>query len=270
MTATLFADTNENNSVPSWWGGTSQPGASSEQQQELAIFAETLLKPVSFNICDYFSVQRDLRQYVSQFYVADPLWKELKALHRKCDYLGMLGVIKGEKLREYPSKAEISSLFTVLKEHRFRPKLQLTHKLNAKYYAIPGKNPDSIFLIPHPDISVETHGFRIVHTMCFYVCVVDDVHESITGKYKSAKNKVKEDMRLAKIYKEDGEKKLNDIEGIYRKEIGRWMATTKVKVAADSLIKDRKPLPATFWLKRRSVDKQTVKEPGASAENISE
>ena len=69
------------------------------------------IAPLSFNVGSYFYIQEDLKRYISELAVNDPQWNELKKLHSRKDYLGMIGVLKKEKLREYPSKEEIKSLY---------------------------------------------------------------------------------------------------------------------------------------------------------------
>ena len=65
-----------------------------------AELARELFEPLSFNLGDYFFVQDDLKKYVSELSVRNPAWNELKMHHDNHDYLGILGVLCGEKLRD--------------------------------------------------------------------------------------------------------------------------------------------------------------------------
>ena len=209
--------------------------------------AKELFAPLSFNIGDYFYIQEDLKQYVSQLSVEGSTWEELKRHHDKKDYLGMLGVIKKEKLHDYPPAGTIRKLHAELIGNGlsapFRLKASFTHKVNVVCRAFPGKNTGGLFL--GTDYKNILFQFRMKAGKCFYIYSPDDQINAMIKQYGNARDTIREDMKMARIFKEDGEAKIARLCEKQFRDTLKWLATAKV--SPGDAIADRKPLPPSFW-----------------------
>lgn len=217
------------------------------ETRERAALAEELFSPISFNLGDYFYVQEDLKRYISEFAVNDPQWVELKKLHSRKDYLGMLGVLKKEKLREYPSKDEIRRFHSLLMGEGFggcyfRLSISLTHKISIVLRAFPGKQTGVML---GQDFQNTTWTFRIAGGKCFYIYSPDEKINVLIKHYGDARDKVREDMKLARIFKEEGEAKIATLCYQQFNSTIHWLASSKVRTG--DFIYGRKPLPNSFW-----------------------
>ena len=214
-----------------------------------AELARELFEPLSFNLGDYFFVQEDLKKYISELSVRNAAWDELKRYHDNHDYLGMLGVLSGEKLRDYPSEETIRRLHTILVESpilasivRFQLSVSLTRKINIVCRAFPGKDA-GIFL--GTDFQNMNWQFKIKGGKCFYIYSPDNRINAIIKQYGDARDKVREDMKMARIFKDDGEKKIAGLCERQYNDTLRWLATAKV--VAGEPIAGRTPLLPSFW-----------------------
>ena len=217
------------------------------EQRERAALAEELFAPISFNLGNYFYVQEDLKRYISEFTVNDPQWTELKKLHASKDYLGMIGVLKKEKLREYPPKNEIKRFHSLLMGEvfggcHFKLSISLTHKINVVLRAFPGKKTGVML---GQDFQNVTWTFKIPGGKCFYIYSPDDKINVIIKRYGDACDKVREDMKMARIFKEEGEAKIAALCDQQFNTTIKWLASSKVM--AGDFINGRKPLPNSFW-----------------------
>ena len=212
-----------------------------------AELAKELFEPLSFNIGDYFFIQEDLKKYISGLSVNNAAWDELKRYHDRQDYLGMLGVLNREKLREYPSEETIRRLHAELVGNalttrigHFMLSLSMTRKINITCRAFPGKDTGLW-------IGAENRQclFKIKAGKCFYIYSPDNRINDLIKQYDGARDKVREDVRMARIFKEDGEKKIADLCERQYNDTLRWLAAAKV-VAGDP-IAGRVPLQPSFW-----------------------
>ena len=240
------------------------------EMKERAAFAEELFAPLSFNVGSYFYIQEDLKRYISELAVNDPQWNELKKLHSRKDYLGMIGVLKKEKLREYPSKEEIKSLYLRLTGEGlgcyFRLSVLLTHNIKVVCRAFPGKQ-SGVFL--STDFLSPSWTFKILGGKCFYIYSPDEKIDTIIKRYGDARDKVREDMKMARIYKDEGEAKIAALCDHQFNSTLKWLATAKVKTG--DFINGRKPLPTHFWKDfsleaTKNVPDNAVKEGGATGD----
>ena len=197
-----------------------------------AELARELFEPLSFNLGDYFFVQDDLKKYVSELSVRNPAWNELKMHHDNHDYLGMLGVLCGEKLRDYPSEETIRRLHEELignvmlaRNGNFSLSYSLTRKMNIVCRAFPGKDTG----IPlGKDFQNYLWQFKIKGGKCFYIYSPDNRIDAMIKQYGDARDKVRADMKMARIFKDDGEKKIAELCERQCNDTLRWLATTKV------------------------------------------
>ena len=224
--------------------------------KERAAFAEELFAPLSFNIGSYFYIQEDLKRYISELAVNDPQWNELKKLHSRKDYLGMIGVLKKEKLREYPPKEEIKKLYSTFMGNHifgscFRLSISFTHKINIMCRVFPGRQPDLILSTDQNSSLI----FKVGREKCFYIYSPDERIDTIIKRYGDARDKIREDMKMARIYKDEGEAKIAALCDQQFNSTLKWLAATKVK--AGDTINGRKPLPAHFW---KEFNSDTTKE----------
>ena len=214
-----------------------------------AELARELFEPLSFNLGDYFFVQDDLKKYVSELSVRNPAWNELKMHHDNHDYLGILGVLCGEKLRDYPSEETIRRLHDELignvmlaRNGNFSLSYSLTRKMNIVCRAFPGKDTG----IPlGKDFQNYLWQFKIKGGKCFYIYSPDNRIDAMIKQYGDARDKVREDMKMARIFKDDGEKKIAELCERQCNDTLRWLATTKV--VAGEPITGRVPLQPSFW-----------------------
>ena len=215
-----------------------------------AELAKKLFEPVSFNIGDYFFIQDDLKKYISGLSVNNAAWDELKKYHDRQDYLGMLGVLNREKLREYPSEETIRKLHAELvgdamytRIGHFTLSLSTTRKINVTCRAFPGKDTGIWIRTDDPN----NQGlFKIKGGKCFYIYSPDERINSMIKRYADARDKVREDIRMARIFKEDGEKKIADLCERQYNDTLRWLAMAKVAVGDP--IEGRVPLQPSFWM----------------------
>ena len=214
-----------------------------------AELARELFEPVSFNIGDYFFIQEDLKKYISGLSVNNAAWDELKKYHDRQDYLGMLGVLNREKLHEYPSEETIRRLHAELVGNalftrigHFMLSLSMTRKINVTCHAFPGKDTG---LWIRSEEANRQYLFKIKGGKCFYIYSPDERINSTIKRYADARDKVREDMKLARIFKEDGEKKIADLCERQYNDTLRWLATAKV--VAGEPIAGRVPLQPSFW-----------------------
>ena len=214
-----------------------------------AELAKELFEPVSFNIGDYFFIQEDLKKYISELSVRNPAWDELKRCHDRQDYLGMLGVLNREKLREYPSEETIRRLYAELAGNaglvrigHFTISISLTRKMNIVCRAFPGKDA-GVYL--GQDFLNSQWMFKIKGGKCFYIYSPDERVNSTIKRYADARDKVRDDMKMARIFKEDGERKIADLCERQYNDTLRWLATAKV--VAGEPIAGRVPLQPSFW-----------------------
>ena len=114
--------------------------------------------------------------------------------------------------------------------------------MNVICRAFPGKKT-SVYL--GRDFQSIQWQFKIKEGKCFYIYSPDERINSKIKRYADARDKVREDMNLARIFKEDGEKKIADLCDRQYNDTLRWLATAKV-VAGDP-IAGRVPLQPSFW-----------------------
>lgn len=214
-----------------------------------AELARELFEPLSFNLGDYFFVQEDLKKYISELSVRGAAWEELKRNHDNHDYLGMLGVLSGEKLRDYPSEETIRRLHAALVDNsaaarfgQFQLSVSLTRKMHIVCRAFPGKDA---YIYLGNDFQNIAWQFKIKGGKCFYIYSPDNRINAIIKQYGDARDKVREDMKMARIFKDDGEKKIAELCERQYNDTLRWLATTKV--TAGEPIAGRVPLQPSFW-----------------------
>ena len=214
-----------------------------------AELARELFEPLSFNIGDYFFIQEDLKKYVSGLSVRNPAWDELKRCHDRQDYIGILGILGGEKLREYPSESTIRQRHAELvgssglnRVGPFMLSISLVRRMNVICRAFPGKKTSVCLGTDFQSIQWQ---FKIKEGKCFYIYSPDERINSTIKRYADARDKVREDMNLARIFKEDGEKKIADLCDRQYNDTLRWLATAKV--VAGEPIAGRVPLQPSFW-----------------------
>ena len=228
--------------------------AMDSEMQGRAALAEELFAPVSFNIGSYFYIQEDLKQYMSGLTVNDPQWAELKKLHAKKDYLGMIGVLKGEKQRGYPPKEEIRRLHERFLQGGYggrRISYSLTHKITTICRAFPGSN---VNIMLGQDFRNSLCAFTLSSGKCMYIYSPDEKIDLMIKKYGDARDKVREDIKLARIYKEEGEAKIAELNEKQFKATLKWLATAKVKPG--ELVNSRKPMSVAFWREFNSAGKE--------------
>ena len=214
-----------------------------------AELARELFAPVSFNIGDYFFIQEDLKKYISGLSVNNAAWDELKRYHDRRDYLGMLGVLNMEKLREYPSEETIRRLYAELVGNagmtrigHFTLSISLTRNIPLACRSFNGKTTGH--WIRSGDLN--NQGLFVIKAgKCFYIYSPDSRINDLIKVYSDARDKVREDMKMARIFKEDGEKKIADLCERQYNDTLRWLATAKV--IAGEPIAGRVPLQPSFW-----------------------
>ena len=253
--------------------GGAEPEASLPRDRR-AELARELFEPLSFNIGDYFFVQEDLKKYISELSVRNPAWDELKRCHDRQDSLGMLGVLNREKLREYPSEETIRRLYAelvgnaaVTRIGHFTLSISLTRKINIVCRAFPGKD-SGVYL--GQDFHNNQWIFKIKGGKCFYIYSPDDRINATIKRYADSRDNVREDMKMARIFRDEGEKKLAGLcERQYRDTL-KWLATAKV--TAGEPIAGRTPLPPSFWREFNGERKKIAPsgQPGAFGKNDSE
>ena len=97
------------------------------EQKERAEYAEKMLSEISFKLGSYCKMQKDLWNYVSTCEVTERDWATLKDMQLKKDWLGMLNVIGGTSMSDYPSINTIENMIEKLKKREFHLALKFTH-----------------------------------------------------------------------------------------------------------------------------------------------
>lgn len=230
------------------------------EAHEREAYAKELFAPVSFNLGSYFYIQEDLKQYISDFSVVGNQWGELKALHDSGDYLGMLGVLSGRKLREYPDKEGIKRLYSKMLggmfSQNYRVSLAATHNINLVCRAFPGMDCHLPGITALTDFRNMQMMFAIRGGKCFYVYTPDDKINLIIKKYAEARDKVREDMKLARIFEEDGAKQIEALNQEQFHATLKWLSSAKVRPGP--YIRLRQPMSKSFWREFNAAGKKTA------------
>lgn len=124
-------------------------------------------------------------------------------------------------------------------------------------------------MVLYTDFLNPSWTFKILGGKCFYIYSPDEKIDTIIKRYGDARDKVREDMKLSRIYKDEGEAKIAALCDQQINSALKWLATAKVKTG--DFINGRKPLPTHFWKDfslgaTRNVPDNAVKEDGATGD----
>ena len=200
------------------------------EQKERAEYAEMKLKDVLFDINLYLFVQKDLRRYIYSMEITERNWAVLAKAHRSRNWLGMLSLINGNELNDYPDTGEIDYMVKILKEQEFHIEILFTHltrrcdinamKLDEKYFYREKANCDfsGSLIVP----------FTIGEGNVNFVCCTMSSTPRMPEKDSSELDKINKDVGLGRISQSEAESRFNRIKEEYPRKIWNWLETSKI------------------------------------------
>ena len=116
-----------------------------EEQRQRAEYAATKLLPLSFDLSKRFRFQNALAKCIKSAVVTDRDWNRLTEMQKKKDWLGMLGVIDGNHMKEYPELDTIDGLMEKLNDRKFYVDFRWKRPIGDVYVTSdPSKRPTSV------------------------------------------------------------------------------------------------------------------------------
>ena len=97
------------------------------EQKQRAEYAKVILSNISFDVNSYFDVQNDLKRFVYSAGVTEKNWSVLKDLQTREDWLGMLNVLSGNQMKDFPAQTQIEAIIETLKRTEFHAEFLFTH-----------------------------------------------------------------------------------------------------------------------------------------------
>jgi len=119
-----------------------------EEQRLRGEYAASKLSQITFDVTKHFIVQKGLLRYIHRANPTETIWQDLSESQKKKDWLGMLGLLSGRSLTNYPTLAEIDSMVQNLMERTFHMEFRWTHRgMQVDFYSFSDGTADAAFTV---------------------------------------------------------------------------------------------------------------------------
>lgn len=218
------------------------------EQKERAEYAKVMLSKISFDVNSYFDIQKDLKRFIYSVSVTEKKWSNLNDLRLKNDWLGILNVVSGNEMKDYPDQSQIASIIDKLENTKFHAEFIFTHKKHHRdtvrigwvdvrecYHAF--ENPGHFDGVEQftDDSNIVTFSMAASEKMkpILYAKGFYQPERKLFDNRSKQLEKINSDIGLGKITQSEAEKRRNDVEAAFRREVAAWIQTSKVSDAVD-------------------------------------
>ena len=253
------------------------------EQKERAEYAKAILSEIAFDVNSYFGIQKDLKRFVYSVDATEKNWATLKNLQERQDWLGMLNIISGTQMKDYPVKEEIAAIIENLKKTKFHAEFLFTHtddkrnsglhhrmcvgkvSLGDQYHPIRWDDgvfsSDVVWDLDNASLIVP-FSMRDGKNKFIHAQYPDPSGDELLTKRREQLKKISTDLKLGRITQGEAEEQRKDVEDELMKGFSAWLNTSKVR---DALYPVRVRVRPSKVVEGKSGSKSKTKTPNNSA-----
>lgn len=253
------------------------------EQKERAEYAKAILSEIAFDVNSYFGIQKDLKRFVYSVDATEKNWATLKNLQERQDWLGMLNIISGNQMKDYPVKEEIAAIIENLKKTKFHAEFLFTHtddkrnsglhhrmcvgkvSLGDQYHPIRWDDgvfsSDVVWDLDNASLIVP-FSMRDGKNKFIHAQYPDPSGDELLTKRREQLKKISTDLKLGRITQGEAEEQRKDVEDELMKGFSAWLNTSKVR---DALYPVRVRVRPSKVVEGKSGSKSKTKTPNNSA-----